>query len=90
MDVSEKILSYLDYHSFVWFKRSCRFVYNFLEDRPDLEKSALRRKLSSDWTKTPKIHSIPTTGLPRHFLSFALGWKGKIFLNNFFSLFTFW
>ena len=30
-DVAEKILSYLDYKSFVQFKQSCKMVYDFIK-----------------------------------------------------------
>ncbi len=31
IDVAEKIISYLDYHSLIRFKQSCSLIYNFLK-----------------------------------------------------------
>lgn len=61
IDVTEKILSYLDFKSFVQFKRSCKLIYNFISDQNRLEDRSLRRKLSSDWKKGPaKTYAILT------------------------------
>ena len=57
--MSEKILSFLDFHSFVSFKRSCRLVRDFIERQKYLETKSLKRKLASDWAKLPKEFVIP-------------------------------
>ena len=52
-------MSYLDFHSFVAFKRSCRLVWDFIERQKYLETASLKRKLASDWAKDPKEFLIP-------------------------------
>lgn len=47
--VSKQILAFLDYHSFVSFKRSCRLIYEYLVANPDLEKRQFYRKCQRDW-----------------------------------------
>ena len=63
LDVAEKILSYLDYASFIKFKQSCKVVYNFISSS-NIEQLKLRRKLKHDWQfATHKEQPINAPGL---------------------------
>ena len=64
IDVAENIVQYLDYHSFISFKRSSQKIYNFFKQLPYLEYQKLGKKLDDDWRSgEPKNYAIQTPGL---------------------------
>ena len=64
IDVAENIVQYLDYHSFISFKRSSQKIYRFFKQLPYLEYQKLGKKLDVDWRSgEPKNYAIQTPGL---------------------------
>ena len=63
-EITDKIVGYLDYKSFVNFKRSSVNVYAFFNQNPHLEEQKLNRKLASDWTSgNYRDHMVQAPGL---------------------------
>jgi len=49
LEVVENIVKFLDYHSLICFKRSCKTVHRCLSKHPRLERDKYVSKLARDW-----------------------------------------